>query len=683
MYKFIFTVLLSLPAIGLAEEIPEIIVSADFREATTLETASSVSVLTEEVIKAREARHLEDVINSVPNLNFASGTSRARFFQIRGIGERSQFSSPLNPSVGLLVDNVDFSGAGTIASMVDVEQVEVLRGPQGTRYGANALAGLINIKTKDPSERFEARFNASAAEYDTRTTGIMVTGPLSDAVSYRFTGEKHVSDGYIENDFLGVDDTNDRDELTLRGKLQIRPDEDWLVDVTLSRVDMDNGYDAFSLDNTRHTLSDEPGHDRQESTFLAVDSLWQLEAFDLQTIVGFADSDMEYGYDEDWSFVGIHPDGYSSFDNFIRNRKTQSYEVRAISNSTSRLFNDSTDWVLGFYSLLSDEDLQRQYTFLPADFFSTYDFETYALFFQLDTTLGESLELTTGLRGERRLTEYSDSENVAFEPDETLWGGRVAIKYFPGNDVMTYASLARGYKAGGFNIDGSLDADLREFDSEYLWELEIGAKASFLGDTLQLRAAVFYDRRRDQQVKSSIVRPRDDGSTEFIDFFGNAAEGTNRGLELEAKWYATDRLKVFGSLGLLDATFDEFTNEFGEDLSGREQAQAPDYMFSLGVDYSQGHWFGRFSADGKDAYYFSDRHDVQTDKRVLINGRLGYRTEDWSISLWGRNLTDKDYAVRGFGSFGNDPRKGYVTEPYYQWGEPRVVGLSFEYTLGN
>lgn len=685
MYKFVlFSILISLPAIGLAqapESIPEVIVTADFRDATTLETASSISVLTEGVIEARQARHLEDIVNSVPNLNFASGTSRARYFQIRGIGERSQFASPLNPSVGLLIDNVDFSGAGTIASMIDVEQVEVLRGPQGTRYGANALAGLINIKTKDPADSFQAKFNASAAEYDTRTAGIMLTGPLSETVSYRFAGEQHVSDGYYENAFLDIDDNNERDELTLRGKLRFEPRDDWTVNVALSKIDIDNGYDAFSLDNTRTTLSDEPGHDRQDSVSLAVDSLWQFENFDVQAIASVADSDIEYGFDEDWSFVGIHPDGYSSFDNYIRDRETQSFEVRALSNDGGRLFNDSTDWVVGFYSLLSEEDLQRQYTFLPSDFFSNYDFETYALFFQLDTSLTESLELTTGLRGERRLTEYGDSENVTFDPEESLWGGKVALKYYVNDQIMTYASLARGYKAGGFNIDGSLDPDLREYDSEFLWELEVGTKASLLNDTLRLRAAVFYDQRRDQQVKSSIVRQRDDDSTEFIDFLGNAAEGTNRGLEVEANWYATNRLKIFGSLGLLDATFDNFINEFGEDLSGREQAQAPDYMYSLGLDYNYGNWFGRFSVDGKDSYFFSDRHDVQTDSRALINGRIGYRTDNWTISLWGRNLTDKDYAVRGFGSFGNDPRKGYITEPYFQWGEPRVVGVSFEYTF--
>ena len=127
--------------------IEEIRVTADFRASADLDIASSVTVMTEEVIASRGAQHIEELVNAIPNVNYAAGSNRARFFQIRGIGERSQFVAPINPSVGVLIDNVDFSGAGTIATTMDIEQVEVLRGPQGTRYGANALAGLINIRS--------------------------------------------------------------------------------------------------------------------------------------------------------------------------------------------------------------------------------------------------------------------------------------------------------------------------------------------------------------------------------------------------------------------------------------------------------------------------------------------------------------------------------------------------------
>jgi len=684
MVKICFTCLLLLVAYWAAaseDSLPEIVVTADFRQASEMDVASSISVITEEIIRSRSAQHFEDLIHAIPNVNYASGSNRARFFQIRGIGERSQFSSPLNSSVGLLIDNVDFSGAGTIATMMDVQQVEVLRGPQGTRYGANALAGLINIKTNDPADTFAANFKASIAEYDTKTFGGMLTGPLSDNVQYRLAAEKHRSDGYYDNRFLGIDDNNGRDELTIRGKLRIQASDTWNINISVSNIDVDNGYDAFTFDNNRHTLSDEPGHDRQDSSSFGIDSTWNLANFKLVTIVNFADSDIEYGYDEDWTFTGFHPFGYTSTDNYIRDRKTRSAEIRLISNETSRIFNDSTEWVVGLYSLLSDEHLVRKYTFLSADFASNYDFDTHAIFFQLDSSLTDKLVLSSGIRFEKRETRYDNSDGVAFNPDENLWGGRVALKLFVNDNNMAYASVARGYKAGGFNTDGTLDVDLREFDEEYLIEYEVGVKSKLLDNQLQFRAAIFYDDRRDQQVKSSVVRIRTDGSTEFIDFLGNAAEGTNKGLEIEVNWYATDNFEIAAGVGLLSAEFDKFINEFGEDLSGRDQAQAPSYMYHLAAEYRKSNWYFQISLDGKDDYFFSDRHAVKSNKYALLNANISYETGRWKISVWGRNLNDKDYFTRAFGSFGNDPRKNYVTEPYFQFGEPRIIGLSFEASL--
>ena len=123
------------------DTIDEIIVSADFRDSKLLNTAASVSVLDSRTIDRRQARHLDQLLNLAPNVNFSSGASRGRFIQIRCIGERSQFIEPLNPSVGTLVDGIDFTGIAGAATTMDIQQVEILRGPQGTLYGANALAG--------------------------------------------------------------------------------------------------------------------------------------------------------------------------------------------------------------------------------------------------------------------------------------------------------------------------------------------------------------------------------------------------------------------------------------------------------------------------------------------------------------------------------------------------------------
>jgi outer membrane receptor protein involved in Fe transport len=670
-------------AVAAENAIEEIVVTADFRARSELEMATSVTVMTEAMIKSRSAQHFEELANAIPNVNYASGSNRARFFQIRGIGERSQFVAPINPSVGFLVDNVDFSGAATIATMMDVEQVEVLRGPQGTRYGANALAGLINVKTNDPQDQFAANLRLGAADYNTQIVSAMVTGPLTETVSARLALGSHRSDGHYENSFLQTKKNNEQDEQSIRGKLSAEMSANWRLDLSLSHVDIDNGYDAFTLDNSRTTLSDEPGRDQQESLAFAIDSSWQLDSLDLKLIVGLADSAMEYGYDEDWTFAGIHPDGYMSRDSYIRDRETQSLELRFLSNESSRLFSNSTDWLFGVYTLNSAESLRREYTFLSVDFQSDYDFTTVAAFFQLDSSLSEKLTLETGLRVERRDTIYRDSEQLGFSPAETLWGGRIAAKYLLNSNTMVYGSIARGYKAGGFNTDGTLDADLREFGEEFLIEYELGVKSNLLENKLHLKAALFHDDRHEQQVKSSTGKIRANGSTEFVDFIGNAAEGTNNGVEFEAVWYPSEQLGLTASLGLLDATFDSFINSENQDLSGRDQAHAPGYMAHLAADYNLGDWSLSVSLDAKDDFYFSDSHNVQSDPYELLNMNLSYSGERWSLSFWGRNLTNQDYAVRGFffGEFGNDPRKGYAAEPYFQFGEPRVIGVSYEVQL--
>ena len=512
----------------------------------------------------------------------------------------------------------------------------------------------------------------------------MITGPAGRVSQFRVAAEKHVSDGYYENDFLGKDDTNGRDEFTLRGKLAMAPGDHWDLLFSLNLIEIDNGYDAFNLDNLRHTISDEPGHDRQDTVGFSVDSTWHLASTELQVIAGLLKADTEYGYDVDWTFTGFHPRGYTSTDNYIRDRDSLSFELRLISTPDNRLFNNSTDWVAGVYTLQSRENLRREYTRLSSDFLSDYDFDTVALFVQLDSHLTETLALQTGLRLENRSTRYQDSEGVAFTPEEKMWGGRIALMYSLNASTMPYVSIARGYKAGGFNTDGTLEPDLREYDDEFLVEVEAGVKSRLMDDRLQLRLAAFYDDRRDQQVNSSLLRLRPDGTTEFVDFFGNAAEGTNTGLEIETNWYAADNLKLTAAVGLLKAEFDRFINENGEDLSGRDQSHAPSQTWHVAAEYRIGNIHMNLSVDGKDEFFFSDGHAIKSKGYNLVNAAVGYDTESWGIRVWARNLTNVDYYTRAFGSFSNDPRDFYdFVEPYFQYGEPRIAGITVEFSIGD
>ena len=674
--------------------IEEIVVTSDFRDSTLLRTPASVTVLDSAAIAQRQARHLEQVLNLAPNVNFSSGASRGRFIQIRGIGERSQFIEPLNPSVGTLVDGIDFTGIAGAATTMDIAQIEILRGPQGTLYGANALAGLINIRSKQPSEQLQGNMQVSVGDYDTRTISAAVGGPISDSLGYRLAAQQHSSDGYIENDFLRRDDTNNIDELSLRTILDWQASDDLDLKLTLFHVDADNGYDAFSLDNTRHTLSDTPGHDRHKATAAAVESSWQgADNFKLISLLSFADNDLEYGYDEDWAFpdicTGQPCEGweYNSADNYARQRDNASVDIKLVSEPEARIFNGSSDWVVGVYWRDQDEQLLREQTG-NNDFFSDFDTSNKALYAQLDTALSDSLTLISGLRVENREATYSDSDLVAHSVDESLWGGRLALQYQLTANRMIYGLVSRGYKAGGVNSNPSLTSEDREFDTELMWNFEAGLKGRWLDDRLQAQVAAFYQNRDDIQIKQSLVQSRDDSNAvDFTDYFGNAASGANFGLEVEFNWLATESLVWFGTLGLLSADYDI---PLSDDLNNRQQAQAPNYQFALGGSYQVNDGLSvSIDIEGKDKFYLSSGHSEQTQSYELLNARLNYALGGWELSLWGRNLTDKDVIVRGFNFagftgnefYGNDPRKFYATEAYYQFGEPRMYGISGQYNF--
>ncbi|MGB2118383.1 MAG: TonB-dependent receptor [Porticoccaceae bacterium] len=680
-------------AIGIGNALPavadtvidEIIVRANLRDVTLLDTAASITVIDAEVISQRQARHLEQLLNIAPNVNFSSGASRGRFIQVRGIGERSQFIEPLNPSVGILVDGIDFTGIAGAATTMDIQQVEILRGPQGTLYGANALAGLINLQSVQPGEDLAGKLSVAVGDYNTRTIGGSVGGPVRDNLGFRIAVQQHSSDGYIDNDFLNRDDTNNIDELSLRSILAWQASPETQLKLTIFYVDADNGYDAFSLDNTRSTLSDNPGQDRHEATAVSLQSSWQgNQNFELASTLSYANNNLQYGYDEDWTYTDICIDfvciydGYASEDNYIRDRDNSSLDLRLVSKDGAQILNDSTDWVLGVYWRDQTEQLLRQYTYAAGDFTSDFDTSNRAIYGQLDTQLSSALSLTTGLRLENRTADYQDSQLVDHAVDENLYGGRIALNYQAADNTRIYGLISRGYKAGGVNSDPSLEAAAREFDTEQMWNLEAGIKGLWLDGALQMQISAFYQLRDDIQIKQSLVQPIEQtNATSFTDYFSNAAKGKNYGLELEFNWLANEALSLFGSVGLLQTEFD---TPLSETLNSRDQAHSPSYQFALGsaVQLTDSLTLS-IDIEGKDEFFLSSRHSAQTRAYELINTKIAYKSGDWELSAWGRNLTDKDIIVRGFGSFGNDPRKGYVTEPYYQFGAPRTIGLSGVY----
>src|SRR5271156_358054 len=158
-------VLIARPAAGADDTLDEIVVTASLRSTSVADLPQSVTVIDRDALQGAGVQHFEDVLGLVPDLNWASGTSRPRFFQLRGIGEVEQYQGAPNPSVGFLIDDIDFSGVGMPATLFDTQQIEVLRGPQATVYGANALAGLISVHTADPSADFSLHGEGTVGDY--------------------------------------------------------------------------------------------------------------------------------------------------------------------------------------------------------------------------------------------------------------------------------------------------------------------------------------------------------------------------------------------------------------------------------------------------------------------------------------------------------------------------------------
>ena len=696
MYKTLFT--LSLLASSVAayaqqtnvsntsdstpSDIERVVVSGDFRQTTLDQLSASATILDQERLRSRQPSHIDSVLNSIPNVNFAAGASRGRFVQIRGIGERSQFAEPINPSVSFIVDEFDFSGLAAAGLIFDTKQLEVYRGPQATLYGTGALAGAVKLSSNDVGsdapDYVEARIGNKESYRIEGATG----DDINTDWGYRVALVHNRSDGFVENTFLNRSDTANIDETALRFAVEGSVDERTTLALTYRWYDIDNGYDAFSLDNDNKTLSDEPGFDEHQTHAVSARSTTNTAAGDFILIATHASHNIAYGYDEDWTFTGFHPWGYTSFDAYYRDVETQTGEMRFVSSDSAALFDGMTDWTIGVFYKSTEEKLLRQYTYLDSDFASEYTPTTTAIYAQTESRLNENLVLVAGLRVENYDFDYADNNQLTRAFDTTMVGGKVALQYTQG-DHFYYGSISRGYKGAGFNPDSRVNDNQRFFDEEYNWNYEVGVKGPLLTPDLIARAAIFYMDRKDTQVSDFDVITRDDGTAGFVDIIDNADLGTNKGAELELSWIASDAWQLDASVGYLSATFEGYTLADGTEVSEQRQAQSPKWTANLYSEYAlTDNMLWRVDVDYKSEYRFSDGHDVTSPSTTLVNSEIVVLHGDWQTSLWVQNAFDREYYTRGFGGFSNDPRDEYAfDEPYYQIGNGRQFGVTVKYAF--
>ncbi|MCF6299349.1 MAG: TonB-dependent receptor [Thiomicrorhabdus sp.] len=645
-----------------------VIITADLREETEQNLPTSVEVFTQSELQDRGAVHFDDVLLKTANVNVSGQSSRARHIQIRGIGQRDEYTGAPNSSVGFVIDDMDFSGIAMAANLFDVKQVEVLKGPQNIRFGQSAIAGLIHIQSNDPTADQEGMVEATVGQDNLRELGFVSSGAFNDqenSPQYRVALFKHNSDGFRRNATLDRNDTNARDEQTFRAKLRFFPSPDAQVDVSLLHADLNNGYDAWSRDNQFTTYSNQPGKDAQLSNAVSVKaSLKANPNYALIATTSFVNSDMLYSYDEDWTSA--------SNGTYLNNkhRRTLSQELRWVSTPQSQIA-ESTDWLFGLYASKLDERNRTEY-WDNSD--SDFTLLKTAAFTQFDYHLSPKSTITFGARAEKNNSEFNNSANEDYSPEETLWGANLTYRYIANPNYMAFAGVTRGYKAGGFNAgqpSTTADSYLR-YDAETLINYEIGLKTHFPSLGLKANITAFYMDRIDPQFDGYTYDPS--SFTNWVFYTENFDSAQNYGVEADVNWQVTPQFTAYGSLGLLQTSVSGTPLNSGFTLDGREQAHAPAYQINLGATYRASNGvYAQADVTALDQFYFDNVHDAKSENYRIINARIGYEGKDYEIYVWGKNLTDETYATRGYHFDFNA-----YTNPstYVRLGDPRQLGVT-------
>ncbi len=678
-----------------SQDIEEIIVKGDWREINVLEEDSSIVILNNQIIESQPIKHFENLSYLVPNLNFAASDSRARHFQIRGIGERSGYERTPNSAVGFLIDDIDYSGQGGIATTFDVDQIEVHRGPQGSRIGSNALAGLIYIKTKEPTEVFEGTSEVVFGTYGTHNAGIAFGGPtqFNQNITYRVALRADYSDGFRKNLFLGKSNTSKKDEDTYRLKLNWKVRDKTTLKFLIAQIDLDDPADIWTIDGSLNTLSDRPGMDSQKTNAYSMKIFTSYAGYELQSITSITDTNVVLSYDADWGNANSHaPFTYDYFSETLRDRETFNQELRLVSNPVDFNSNKNTEWVIGI-SYLDVEEINFKnddgvygdpsdpfgpYT-SKSSFSSNFSSDNLSIFGNVDYFFDEFTKLSIGARWEDYESNYYDSFGESFNPADQMSGGKISLNKNLSDVVNIFIIIARGFNQGGFNLNLGLEPGSKNtnlyYDPEFLTNYEVGFNAQLFDAKINIATVIFYSDREDQQVLiSTQVDPQDPNT--FLFLTQNAAEGTNKGLELNIDMQLEESLNFFARLGLLKTEINNWKSR--PDLEGRAQAHAPKKSYAIGMNWSITDR-ASLSIDvvGKSSFYYSDSHNNKSKAYSLTNINFDYLIGSWTYSIWARNIFDEYYSVRGF-YFGNEA-PDFKDTLYERHGDPRHLGLSVRY----
>lgn len=675
---FVLPVAMALPqAVSAQEEfaaIEEITVTSRKRDETALEVPDAITVFTAANIENAGITNVTDIANLTPNM-FFTPTFRPAEMQmtIRGIPTAQGGEAP----VAVVIDGVQVSHPTFInQELLDIQQIEVLRGPQGSLYGRNAIGGAINIVTKQPTNEFEGMVRGSYASGDDIRLKGVASGPIvEDKLLFRLSGIYRHYDGQIEDQtaVFGNRKADFDRKYIAKGSLILNATENLRVELRGNYLDQLAGaptveivptanFDDFSESFlNRNVLTRD---DREIKDFsLKVD--YDFDDVTLTSISGYSKSRGILFGDADFTPA---PAVLQIVDLKV---KALTQEVRLASTGVGPI-----SWLVGVY--YQDRDTNNfleipldDGTGQPLDIFAIQSFDvgtskSWAGFGSVSADVTEDLELTVGLRYDSDKRTSVDAAFPGSDTGETFKSlqPKVQLRYQFAEDASAYASYARGFRSGGFNAFFAVGGVDRGFDKEISDNFEVGMKGQFLDGQLVFNAAAFHTQFDNQQFFFITTNPPSQNVT-------NIDKVEITGLELDMTARPTDNLDLTAAFGFVDTSIERFLAE--PSSVGNNSPQSPEYTASFSAQYtvpltSEFDLRAYASYVRRGRIFWDAANTLKTPPKDIINLRLFLETEGWEIGGYVDNLTNARYPTQALAdAFGPDAN-GRVASPKRQFG---------------
>ena len=658
--------------------IDEMVVTARKRAETLSDVPMSITAISGDQIESQGIVNVADLYGGVPGLYFSSSVATPVkdyiFLVIRGVGANSGGE----PSVGTFVDGVYAPSLGFDLGFLDLERVEVLRGPQGTLFGRNTQGGALNIVTRRPGQEFRGRAAIEVDEFETFRFQGAVSGPaIADTLSLGFSMDAMSTQGFADNIVVGdaaetalgqgktfETSANDRQSLAFRGSALYQPTDNIEAYLTLdwnrsTGNDVAPGFirgcECFETQNEFQL-----DHEFENYGFaLNVDV--DFDAFSLTSITGGRRLESQAPFDFD---------GSADFTGNIYDLRTEqeilSQELRLTSNGQSAF-----DWVGGVYLFIENQKQDRDFFFPDLDtIFAGINVDSQivendrtggAVFGQVSYDLTDRLEITAGAR-----YAYEEVDNTAdvdytipllgpavidfFDtPSESFDGftPMASILYRLGNGKSIYATYSEGFKAGGFQKNtATLESNL-PFDSERSRNFEVGFKGSFLDRRALVDFSLFRVDIENQQLQTIVEVG--DGNVP-VSAIASVGESRTQGFELATTFLITDALRFEGNVGYVDAEFEQFIDEDGTDRSGDPFPYVPEWTGDAAIEYRTPVAGGAYDFVLRGNYRYVGAYETgtgtgidpifQIDAYDRIDLRLALESDTWEFTVFAENLLD-------------------------------------------